>query len=238
MAYRRKGGELLANTQTEGWQFVPRTARLASGNYVVLWADLNGEHRGQVFDPDGNKVGVEFVSEGLEVAAMTGGGFITMWGDGQDIFAQRHGATGVPIESAFKVNSNPGTYPGSIAVLSSGGWVITWDYFGSGENDVRAQLFSAGGVKVGTEFTVNSAMAGTQSVSEAAALAGGGFAVAWESDGAIRAQVFSASGARVGGEIAVGSETRFLVDAQVTALESGGFVVVWTKNTSMFGPEQ
>lgn len=241
MAYRHQGSEILVNTTTAGDQIGPKITRLSSGGYVVVWLNGSGGARGQVFEADGDKIGAEFVTAGWHVAALSGGGFAAMSGDGQDVFVQIHNAAGAPVGSAFKANTTSGNQnAGSIASLESGGFVVTWsDFSDPSDGDVRAQLFAANGSKVGTEFVVNndSVAPGSQMDSEATGLAGGGFVVTWESEGAIRGQAFTAAGAKTGSEFAVSSETDFMEDPQIAALSSGGFVVVWTRNTSMTGPE-
>jgi serralysin len=241
MGYRRRGSEILVNTTTEGGQLAPKITQLASGGYVVVWLELFGGFHGQVFDADGNKVGAEFVTAGWHVAALPDGGFATMSGDGQDVFVQIHAPGGAAAGPAFTANTTSGNQnAGSIAALSSGGFVVTWtDYSDIGDSDIRAQRFASDGSRLGAEFVVNddSVAPGSQMDPEAVGLAGGGFVVTWESGGAIRAQVFSAAGARVGAEFAVSSETRLMEDPQIAALAGGGFIAVWTKNISLAGDE-
>ncbi|HEV2865989.1 MAG TPA: calcium-binding protein [Allosphingosinicella sp.] len=240
MTYGREGNEILVNTTTQSAQLAPVTARLAGGGYVVLWLGLFGDNRGQVFDSDGNKVGDEFAATAQSVAGLADGGFVTVSGDGNDVFVQLFDSDGDPAGPAFIANSAPDNQQASsVAVLASGDFVVTWhdvSNAASGRIDVIAQRFSADGTKIGAEFRVNSLTSGFHQDSEVTALAGGGFAITWEKDGRIEARVYDETGAPTGGEFAVSAATQFMDEPQIAALASGGFVVVWTKNTSMTGP--
>ena len=68
--------------------------------------------------------------------------------------------------------------------------------------------------------------------SSVVALAGGGYAVAWEANGVIRAQVFDPSGLPVGTtDIDVDTtQSAIARDVTVAALAGGGFVVGWVSN--------
>ncbi len=240
MAYRREGDEILVNSTTESAQIAPVTASLASGGYVVLWLGLLGDNRGQIFDADGDKVGDEFVATGHSVAGLADGGFVSIWGDGQDVFVQLFDSAGEPAGPAFVANSAADNqHASSVAVLASGDFVVTWHDVrsaASGRIDVIAQRFSADGTKLGEEFVVNSRESGFHQDSEVTALAGGGFAITWENDGQIKGRVYNANGTPTGAEFAVSADTRLMGEPQIAALASGGFVVVWTKNTSLTGP--
>lgn len=240
MAYRHKGDEIQVNTTTESAQLAPVTAKLASGGYVVLWIGLFGDNRGQIFDEEGNKVGDEFVATGHSVAGLADGGFVSLWGDGQDVFVQLFDSAGEPAGPPFIANTAAeNQHAGSVAVLASGDFVVTWHDVrsaASGQVDVVAQRFSADGTKIGGEFIVNSPGTGFNQDSELTALAGGGFAITWESEGQIKGRVYGANGAPAGAEFAVSADTQFMGEPQIAALASGGFVVVWTKHTSLTGP--
>jgi Ca2+-binding RTX toxin-like protein len=240
--YQPEGGEILVNTAREGLQTLPNITTLASGNYLIVWHD-NDRHGsfGQIFDADGNKIGTEFPTAARYVAALPGGGFVAMWGDSSDVFAQIHDSAGAPAGPSFVVNTTQMTQlPGSIAVLASGDFVITWDDQSTwGNSDIRGQRFSADGSRLGAEFVVNEEAVGTgfQSGSEVTALAGGGFVVTWESEGAIEAQIYSSAGARVGGEFQVSTESLQMGAPQIAGLANGGFAVAWTKNTGTGDPQ-
>lgn len=87
----------------------------------------------------------------------------------------------------------------------------------------------------GTEFAVNTSVAGVQRYSDIAALksASGtadGFVAVWQDgDNAIRAQRLTASGATTGPEVLVNTPDDAILQGKpaVAALDGGGFVVVW-----------
>jgi hypothetical protein len=138
-----------------------------------------------------------------------------------------------------------------ITALSNGGFVVTWQDLSMGvggaggdtsNTAVKAQVFTAGGTPVGPEILVNSATDDSQLYPQITALSHGGFVVTWQ-DGsagvggatgdtspyAVKAQLFAAGGMPVGPEILVNSATANQQTVpQITALQSGGFVVTWT----------
>jgi Ca2+-binding RTX toxin-like protein len=241
MAYQHKGGERVVNTITKGIQLGPKTTTLDSGNYVVVWRDQPLGSSGQIFDADGNKVGAQFALKASQVGALPGGGFVAIWEDSQNVLAQIHDSAGAPVGPSFVVNTTMGNqYPESVAALASGEFVIIWnDGSTLGNSDVRGQRFGADGARLGPEFVVNSVDVGTgyQGGSEVKALAGGGFVVSWESEGYIKGQVFSPAGVKLGGEFQANTSTGNMSVAQLVALDSGGFAMIWTKDTQLTGPE-
>lgn len=67
--YKRKGGEVLVNTETLNSQFGPNISRLAGGGFLVAWTDnslLGGDDsvqsvKAQRYDAAGDKLGGEFL---------------------------------------------------------------------------------------------------------------------------------------------------------------------------------
>ncbi|MBR1121079.1 VCBS repeat-containing protein [Bradyrhizobium lablabi] len=217
------GSEILVNTATAGRQDFQQITALSDGGFVVTWNDL---------------------SQGVGGA----GGDTDLYAVKAQVFA----AGGTKVGSEILVNTatasaqiNP-----QITALSNGGFVVTWDDFSQGVGGaggdssnyaVKAQIFAAGGTKVGSEILVNSATTSTQSTSQITALSNGGFVVTWQdfsqgvggaggdiSGYAVKAQVFAAGGTKVGSEILVNTATAGDQDVlQITALSNGGFVVTW-----------
>ena len=142
-------------------------------------------------------------------------------------------------------SSNPGNP--QITTLSNGGFVVVWDANSpgpGGDNSgraVKAQVFTAEGVAVGSEILVNTATIADQNNEQVTALSNGGFVVTWgdssqgaggasgdASSRAVKAQVFAAGGTAVGSEILVNTATAGSQDVpEITALSNGGFVVTW-----------
>ncbi|HEX8450004.1 MAG TPA: cadherin repeat domain-containing protein [Allosphingosinicella sp.] len=116
------------------------------------------------------------------------------------------------------------------------GHVVVWEDRSASPDDtsfaIRGQLFDSAGNKSGSEFLVNSVTAGNQTAPSVAALAGGGFVVAWtgtDSSGTgVKAQIFTAAGAKSGAEFQVNTGTSENQNgAQVVAVPGLGFAVVW-----------
>lgn len=124
----------------------------------------------------------------------------------------------------------------SVAALTAGGYVITWqsdaqDTSGVG---IYGQVYGADGTKVGTEFKVNSTVANDQVTPSVVGLTGGGFVVTWASaiqdvsGWGVYAQRYGATGVAVGSEFKVNTYVSDNQDVpSVSALTSGGFVVTW-----------
>ena len=213
------GSEFLVNTETLGAQADPAITSLASGGFVVSWADGSGQGadasgfgiKAQIFNASGARVGPEFLVNTTSlnaqnqpsITSLASGGFVVSWTD-----ASGQGAD-------------------------------------ASESAIRAQVFDASGTKLGTEFLVNTTTLGSQTNSTVTALSSGGFVVSWTdysghggdaSDSGIKAQVFDASGAKVGSELLVNSETlSFQGTPTITSLASGGFVVSWTDASGQGG---
>ncbi len=189
------------------------------------------------------------------------GGWVTVWysasslaaGEDTDLLGQRYDASGQAVGGAFQVAASRagGQTDARVAGLADGGFVVTWtddsglggDFSGAG---IKAQVFSASGARVGGEMLVNTATDDDQSSPKIAALADGGFVVAWASSSGsvqdVRFQVFNASGGRVGGErIETNADDPISVQSSpvVAALPNGGFVMTWTdRRTSGGDPNQ
>jgi hypothetical protein len=200
LAYIRRGGEFRVNSQTNSDQYAPSAAALSGGGFVVTWYD-------------------------------------TIGGD-SEIKAQLYDSAGVAVGGEFQVNTQTGhnqLWPRATA-LNDGRFVVTWqDNSGHGDGSaisVQAQIFSASGTKIGSEFVVNTQANWVQSFPAIASLPNGGFVVAWHDlsgSPSVKAQVYDANGARVGGELLVDSGTANIVGGfpRIAALANGGFVVAW-----------
>ena len=242
---------------TQGGQIAPTVATLADGRFIVTWSttidtqDGSGSAiKAQLFGASGEKIGVEFLvnSATLDtqsqpaVTALAGGGFVISWntfdatqdGSGSAIKAQLFDTSGAPVGSEFLVDTQTtGTQSSpELTALASGGFVATWTSNASGDDDIKAQIFSATGAKVGTEFRVNNTFTGAQSASDVTASSNGNFIVTWSdpaNGGDIRARLFSSTGTAITTDIQVHAFSSSAQSASsVTSLAGGGFVVTWT----------
>ena len=284
----RAGAEFLVNTATAGSQALPQVATLAGGGFVATWADASAGVGGATGDASGQAVKAQlFTAAGLadggeilvntavannqngaQITALTGGGFVVTWVDaslgvlgaggdtnGNAVKAQVFAAGGAKVGTEILVNTatfGP-QFGQQITALGNGGFVVTWtDASGVGDtspNGIKAQVFAAGGARVGTEILVNTATSGTQAGALITTLVGGGSVIAWTDDSlgvggaggdtdgsATKLQIFADDGSRVGGEIRANTN---IVGAQVAtrivALANGGFVVSWTDSSGGSG---
>jgi hypothetical protein len=126
-----------------------------------------------------------------------------------------------------------------VAKDASGAFVVVWQsyYFGEGGYggyDIIGQRFAASGARIGAEFRVNAYTTFGQSFAAVASTPGGGFVVAWSSNGqdgngyGVFARRFAASGSLLGDEFQVNTYTTSSQGLPAVATDpSGRFVVAW-----------
>ena len=135
----------------------------------------------------------------------------------------------------------------SVASLPDGGAIVVWQSAngdGSGTG-IKGQLLDAKGQPVGAEFTVNTTTAGDQLTPQVTVLTDGSFQVVWStgSGATIKGQGFGYSYdsegnvngvAADGAEYSVNTGTTATKQTEpaITALEDGGYLVVWQANVS------
>jgi serralysin len=213
------GSEFLVNTQTGGEQRQPTITGLATGGFVVTWSDGSGT------------LGDKFPTS---------------------IKAQLFGPGGAKVGTEFLVNTQTASIQDSptITGLESGGFVVTWrDDSGSlGDSDgtsIKAQVFSADGTEIGTEFLVNTQTASLQDNPTTTSLKNGGFVITWRDQSftlgdtdfySVKAQVYNANGSKFGTEFLVNTETVGIQNAaKVAGLANGDFVVTWEDSSGTLG---
>ncbi len=179
------------------------------------------------------------------LTALKDGGYIVAWSDQGTsftdyIYTQRYNASGVKVGEPALVNkvTNSEQEDPSITALANGGYVVAWksDTFDD-MADIAAQVYNANGVKVGSEFIVNTTRMGEQDSTQITSLKDGGFVVSWASFGQDGSgwgsylQRYDASGAKVGVETRVATTTLSdQDDPTITGLADGGIMVVWEGN--------
>lgn len=217
------GGEFLVNQKAYDSQSTPVITALKNGGFAVSWQDYNYDAQLNV--------------------------------DDLNIKARIFNADGTQAVGEFQVNlpsANDQQDP-TITTLANGNIVVSWENMQrvpNGQNgysytyvDVRAQILTPSGAKVGGEFVVSAA--GEAPISPAVtSLANGGFVVSWTQqtstgDGSgesIKARIFNASGVEVKGEFLVNSQTAGNQTAPaITALPNGNFVVSWGDSSGTLG---
>jgi Ca2+-binding RTX toxin-like protein len=230
-------------------------ASLTDGGFVAVWMGEDGFNdsgvRAQIFNNDGRPVGPEFsvnlstsgVQAEPSVIALPSGGFIVTWSDESagypdvfDIHGQIFDTEGQRVGDEFIVNSTTAGFQvnSEITWLADGGFVVTWenpnDY---SADDIRAQVFSADGTKIGVEIVVSDAQGADKGAPTITALADGGFVIGWTEFGGVdtRAQLFDFSGNKVGSAFPLNSFTvGYQQSPALAALPSGGFVAAYADN--------
>ena len=256
------GSEFRVNADGRGTG--PAVTALASGGFAISWASDSGgfsasyDIKVQIFDSAGARIGGEIaantITSGIQwvptVAALSDGGFVAGWIDHSRspddtslaVRAQRFDAAGNKIGTEMLVNTattGNQTSP-ALAGLAGGGFIATWQDFSQASADtsswaVKAQVFSAGGVKVGGEILVNSTYVGAQTNPSVATASNGNILIVWEDydppSRSIRGQLFDPAGNKVGGELVLAAG--FVTYASLAAGPSGGFILSWTESSPL-----
>lgn len=155
-----------------------QTATLADGDIVVTWRQTNassGETAidAEILKPDGSVATPAFqvntTTSGNQVdpavAALTSGGFVIVWQDGndestglvsdagQDILAQSFTATGAETdgEAVVNVTTSGDLLEPSVAALTNGGYAVEFLDADSSDPEAVVDLFASGGTRVGGE---------------------------------------------------------------------------------------
>ena len=159
-----------------------------------------------IFDAAGQRIVNDTAAgggSGLQIAGLSTGGFVVAWADALDdgsadptvdnsglaIKILVYDAAGYLVDDTTLVNTaiNGDQVSPRIVTLPNGNFVITWTDFGNSAggaqgdpvDSVKGQLFAYTGDKIGGEFLINTAVAGTQSSQQVTALANGDFVVVW-----------------------------------------------------------
>jgi Ca2+-binding RTX toxin-like protein len=206
-------------------------------------------------------LGTPFLVNGIDtgnqirpaITALATGGFAIAWQDGSgagssdlsdDIRFALYDAFGNRLSPGLDRLANTqllsAQFEPKIAGLSNGGFVLVWTDAGEAGPDfdnrsIKAQVFNASGVKVGSEISVNTTFPLSQDEPSVTVLANGRFVVTWSSEiitasstTDIIGRVFTAAGAPVTGEFTINTQkVGDQVNSTVHALDSGGFAVVW-----------
>jgi large repetitive protein len=183
-----------------------------------------------------------------QVASLQDGGAVVVWQGGkpgfQQIYTRFFGAAGSINKSDIRVSSHSKKNQADpvVAGLTDGNAVIVWssDGMDGSMQGVFAQRFSPTGKKIGSEFQINQWTPYNQRSPAVAALANGGFVVAWISELQqtaasvdVYARIFDAAGSPVTGEVLVDVENKVCANPAVTASPRGGFAVAWSQNDNI-----
>ena len=198
------GGNIAVNSNVSGDQTLSDMVALAAGGFVVTWrGTTDTDIHAQVVDANGAKIGQEITVNTMlagsqseaQVAALSGGRFVVTWtsgdlardGSGTAVLAQIFEANGTKLGGEILVNTVTAGNQGnaSVSALADGTFVIAWanetDTIAAnyGSSAIRAQVFDASGVRLGSEIQVQNNTAGVEVRPNIVSLANGGFSVGW-----------------------------------------------------------
>ena len=178
-----------------------------------------------------------------QVSMLQNGGAALVWQGGklgfQKIYARFLAATGTNfLATDVLVNTYTNSFQINpvVTTLTDGSVVIIWASDGQDGSyqGIYGQRFTSAGVKSGTEFRVNEFTANNQRSPAVAALAGGGFVVAWVSELErgpttvdIYARLYNAAGVAAGSEFPVNVGLPMCAMPSVAGASGGGFAVAW-----------
>lgn len=254
------------NTFISGEQINPDIAIGSLGNFIITWQseDQDGDGEGvfaRAYNASAAPLGTDFrvntTTQGDQVdpavAVDATNNFVVVWASdqqnagfsGQDVYAQRFGATGAPFSTEFRVNlsiqqdqANP-----DVAADALGNFVVVYesdfqDNNTEGRDDsgtgIFGQRFDRNGALFGREFRINTQTQNDQTAPVVAMNSFGDFVVAWVSNGQDRSgtgifgQRYNSSGLAVGAEFQVGTNTEgSQTNPSIAIDDSGSFVVAW-----------
>ena len=277
--YYATNGTEYAIGSLPGDQVFPDVALNSSGGFIV-WQDNVTDGSGwgisatrldstlsAVPDWKDKRVNVQGTNdqENARVALLQNGGAVFVWQGGQEgfqhIFARFLNPSGTFLTTTdVMVSTFPNNFQinPAVAVLNNSNVVVVWASFDeAGPNsllDVYGQILSPTGDKISGEFLINHQFTTyNQRTPAVAALANGGFVVAWVSEqerstapnwgtnttsygaGAaplpsvdIYAQLYNADGVAQGNKFLVNADSNPCANPAVAAASDGSFMVAWS----------
>lgn len=245
------------NTSVVNDQKFSAIATDAQGDSVVAWSSIgqDGSSYGvyaQRYNASGAPLGAEFavntwttsIQNHPAVAMDDAGDFVICWtsnlqdGDGYSIYAQRYNSAGMAQGTEFHVNSytTNDQQNARVAMDALGNFVVTWQSTDTQDSyGIYAQRYDANGIKLGSEFRVNSYKTGDQEAPSIAIDSAGDFVITWESFGqdgdrsGIFGRQFNSLGIAQGTEFRVNSYTPGDQQSPSVAMDGhADFVVVWS----------
>jgi serine protease len=157
-----------------------------------------------------------------------------------DVWVRRFNASGTALGTAMRANvSTAGAQVGNrIAMSPLGDFVVVWESYGqsSATWDIFARRYGANGVPQGSEFLVNTMLAGEQNLADVAVMDDGTFVIAWGSDNRsndpasdpmVYARQYRADGSPVAPESALNLPTTRAFWPHIGLDRTGHFLVGW-----------
>lgn len=193
-------------------QSLPAIAINRDGDFMIVWVDRRNARwdvYGQAFSRDGSPVGPNFKVNGEEsagyqsqpaIASDGGEKIVIVWFGVKpqvaDIYARRYTIDGVPLGEPFEVSDDDDKLPQldpDVAMTSEGDFVIVWTDERDGPPDIYAQIYTADGTPVGSNFRASrDAATKFQNLPAVATGPDGNFVLVWQ-DGQLRGRLGTGS---------------------------------------------
>lgn len=239
---------LVATTSQTSYMVHPVTTPLSGGGYLLAWTEGGGDYyKAQRYDADGDAVGSVITlnstsgaysstdSNAVSIAAVSGGGFVAVWAQTDDIYMRRFDADGVALAAAVRVNDTTTDYSTnvhrspSVAMLTDGTFVVVWQSpKSSSASDVYVSRYSSTGTVLLADTKVN----GTSSAvgPSVVALSSGKYAISYSNDGsAIRTRIYSSANV-AGTELTASTHNVPTgVQSRMVVLSNGDILVAWKR---------
>jgi hypothetical protein len=240
----------------------PSAAMDASGNFIITWrdhrnSDIYGtEIYAQRYDNTGSLLGANFYvntdvgsanQSSPDVAMNASHGFVTTWADerngpttGRDIYAQRYDASGLVLDTNFRVNDDAGSdwqNQPVVAMDGSGRFIVAWTDGRNVGYDIYAQRYNSSGTAQGPNFKVNDdAGPAIQWAPDIAAESSGNFVITWYDERGGNADAFAqkygSNGEPLGANYLVPHATyaSLLQESPAVAANGSNICYAWTDN--------
>jgi hypothetical protein len=219
---------------------LPQITALPDGGYALVWVQSNAgslDVHLQRFTAAGLGVGTEQrVNSGgpgglPNVTALPGGRILVSWGIGS-VFARVYAADGTGGAEQSLAPLVGSVYGAPSTAALAGGGVLAWTRQMFGSAFIEAAVLAPDGALVVPPFIVDGSTFGNQGPApqtqpSVAALADGGFVVAWVAFGNVYARRFDAAAAPVGAVERVNLVSHGASAPTVVPLAWGGFIVTW-----------
>lgn len=208
----KRGGEFIVNTITEQDQTDPVITVLSDGRFVVAWTDKSTTEdaegsgiRARIFNPDGTAF-------------------------------NRTGAAGGDADFQVNITSQAGSQKTpAITALANGGFVIAFQDIDGASDEIKAHVFDARGLHLGSEVQVSS-NSGEDYSNPTVVAAADGYTVFYETDaGSLRGRVFHTDGREPSSEFDIPTSGAINGLSHTAKLSDGRYVVTWVSNLQVQG---
>ena len=259
----RTGTEFQVSTYTVNDQNRPAVAGSATGDFLIAWigpsvSTISPTDNAflKFYNSSGALIGSEFEIQPVactqrfdpEVCSADDGDFVVVYSVDatdyvNDVFGQRFNSAGALAGTEFQINSYTldSQDDPTVACDADGNFVVAWNSEDQDGYDdgVFGQRYDSAGMKLGSEFQINTYTPQAQENAASIVAGNGDFVIVWTSydqdDGdysGVFGQRFASGGMPLGTEFQVNTYTYARQrTADVAANASGDFVVVWQSSS-------